>query len=396
MIGERIRQARCAAGLKLDDIVIAMDNLGLSISKQAISNYERNTRTPSAVFLLKLAKIVKVKSSFFLQEPDFTVEWTAYRRQSRLGKSERDQVEAFGQGFVEKHLSLQMKLKPAYKPSFPAPYPTKIFSDAEKAAEKLREKWRLGETPIGSMMGTIEDNGGIVVPFPFQSVKFDALSGFVDKRYPVIVINTNITDDRLRFNLGHELGHLCMDCQEVSAKEEEQLAHRFAAAFLIPEPNVKKELGEKRPQLGINELGLLKKKYGASMQVWLRRCRDVGVISDSNYTSMCKFFSLKGWRKKEPVQYTGSEKSEKLKQLIFHALSENIITHIRAEQLYPGCVSEFGPEIEQDKYSYKNMMKLSRQERSAILEKAAKEASDDYLNDPELTAFDVFDGDGID
>ena len=72
-------------------------------------------------------------------------------------------------------------------------------------------------------------------------------------------------------SLAHELGHLVMDCRGVKSKEEEKLAHRFAAAFIVPAAVARRELGPRRRSLNLAELALLKGKHGLSMQGWARR-----------------------------------------------------------------------------------------------------------------------------
>jgi transcriptional regulator with XRE-family HTH domain len=56
MIGNRIRQARLATGLTLEAVVERLKELGESITRQGLSNYENNKRGPGPATLMKLAK----------------------------------------------------------------------------------------------------------------------------------------------------------------------------------------------------------------------------------------------------------------------------------------------------------------------------------------------------
>jgi len=53
------------------------------------------------------------------------------------------------------------------------------------------------------------------------------------RKVPVLVKNAAMSGDRQRFNLAHELGHLVI--RQKQTKEDEEIAHRFAAAFLVPD-----------------------------------------------------------------------------------------------------------------------------------------------------------------
>lgn len=64
-IGEKIREARSAAGLSQSDLASALD----IESYQQISAYERGSRTPSAKRLSQIAVILGVPISYFLGDP---------------------------------------------------------------------------------------------------------------------------------------------------------------------------------------------------------------------------------------------------------------------------------------------------------------------------------------
>ena len=56
--------------------------------------------------------------------------------------------------------------------------------------------------------------------------------------------------------------------------DEEKAAHRFAAAFLAPAECVRSEVGERRSRISIEELLLLKQRFGMSMQACAYRLKD--------------------------------------------------------------------------------------------------------------------------
>src|SRR5690606_10429249 len=147
--------------------------------------------------------------------------------------------------------------------------------------------------------------------------------------------------DRQRFTLAHELGHLILKDRLAEDLDEEKAANRFAGAFLVPASEVIKELGNRRNRLEPVELCVLKSAYGLSMQGWLHRAVDLGVLSKSAYADMRKLFAMRGWRKQEPGEQYPSEKPKLFMQLVFHAYAEELIGESKAAELLGKSVSGF-------------------------------------------------------
>jgi Zn-dependent peptidase ImmA (M78 family) len=338
-----------------------------------------------------------VKTSFFLSEPSVSIEWLAFRKQARMPQSRQEQVKAFAAQVVEAQVWLQRTLYPNERPSFPKPARAHSVEDAERAAQDLRAAWKLGDAAIGSLTRLLEDRGGIVVAHGGVQTEreFDGLAGWADHTIPIAVVSTNVPDDRLRYNLAHELGHLLMDCPDLDPKEEESLAHRFASALLIPAAMIRRELGARRRRVAMREFAILKGKCGLSMQGSVRRAFDLGIIEESQYKALFAQFSQFGWRKSEPYPYAGDEKPARLLQMTVRAFTEGIITRERAEQVCPGCTTPMPgqPDERVQPISASALRKLPREQRDAILAAAAKEAEDEYLGS-RSTHLRVTDSDG--
>ena len=397
MIGDRIRQARLAAGLTLGEVAERLAAAGRNITRQGLSKYERNKSTPGADFLLKLGRVLGVKPPYFLSDPEITIQWLAFRKHSRLGKRRQDRVKALALTIVEGQIWLQMTLYPDERPSFPR-LPTRTLDNAEEAACTLRSEWNLGNRPIESVTETVEDRGGVVVLSEESDAEFDGLCGFANQDFPVVVVSSLVPDDRRRYDIAHELGHLVMDCEDLPPKEQENLAHRFAAALLVPEVAARQELGTKRRRLTFEELGLLKRKYGLSMQAWARRAFDLGIIEEGHYRSLCVEFSARKWRKEEPVSFEGREKPMRLRQMVHRALAEGIITPEKAQELRPhgGEALDILPQgPAPTRVSAIELMKLPRKEREEIMAMAAALADKEYRSNSALTDFEAFGGDDL-
>ncbi|MCC6285144.1 MAG: ImmA/IrrE family metallo-endopeptidase [Phycisphaerales bacterium] len=224
-----------------------------------------------------------------------------------------------------------------------------------------------------------------------QEDLFDGLSGWADDSTPVVVVSSSVSDDRRRFSLAHELGHLFMDVGKVDAKTEERLAHRFAAAFLVPASTARRELGEKRRHLDFRELAMLKLKHGLSMAAWIFRASDLAIIDEPHARTLFAELSAKGWRKEEPVKFVGREQPLRLRQLTVRSLAEGLLTRTQAERICPSALQDLTEERPSVPSSMdaRTLMKLPKAERERLMEQAATLVESDYGAGGSLTGFDA-------
>lgn len=382
MIGPRIRQARIAAGLTQDEVVDALAQHGVSLTKAGLSKYERGGSTPQPTVLRALAQALAVETSFFTGERAAEVEWLSFRKAARMAKARQERVKALAESQLEMVITLRAALEPGQKPKPPARTRVVHADDAEIAAQAVRKHWRLGDQPIESVTTAIEDGGGIVIETGSDDDLFDGLSGWVNKSIPVIVVSAAVSDDRRRFSLSHELGHLFMDVRNAEPSSEEKLAHRFAAAFLVTAATARRELGTRRRNLDFRELAMLKQKHGLSMQAWILRATDLGIITESHARSLFAELGARGWRKREPVDFDGNERPAKLRQLTVRALAEGLLSRSRAERIWPGVTRGLDdPAPEQEgPLDARSVMRLPQKERERLLEQAAVIAASEYEN----------------
>ena len=392
MISERLRQARLMRGVTQQQVVDRLADLGVTLTKAGLSKYERGGSVPSASLLLKLSKSLGVPPRYVLEEPQITIEWMAFRKHLCVPKKKQEQIKALAGMKAERQVWLQEKLFPDTAEELPPPTKTKNPEEAEQMAERLRSAWGISDNPIESLTETLEDRGCVVVEYAEGDQDFDGLCGIISKRFGVVVTNTNVPDDRRRLTMAHEVGHLLMDCHDLPIREEERLAYRFAGALLVSKGAVQRELGAKRRRLSIEELKLLKMKYGLSMQAWIHRALDLDIISRGHYQSLCRHFSTRGWRRREPVDYCGNETPMKLKQMILRALAEDIITPSKAEDLLPGCTIEAEQTGKEESVHMVagNLLKLPKRKRDKILSQAAAMAKSHYQKKSTLTEFEAF------
>ncbi len=300
MLGLRIKQARIAAGLSLRGLAKASDNY---ISAQVLQKYERGITNPGSDVLIKLAKALGVKVEYFFRPAavQVSLDCPVYRKRASIPKKYLESIHAKVKDKVEKYLEIETLFP---EDRFDRISISKLkhrnihkAGDIEKLAEDLRDAWALGNDPIENMTDIIEDRGAMVISMEAND-DFDGLSCWANDMIPVIVVKEGLSGDRQRSDLAHELGHLIMKVSSGDAKYEEKAAKRFSGAFLAPADAVYRELGKKRHNLDLSELVLLKKKYGMSMQQWIYRAKDLGIISESRAVEWFKLFRIKKWYRK--------------------------------------------------------------------------------------------------
>lgn len=334
MLHERIRRARILKGLSLQEVA---DKLG-GITKQALSKYEQGKDAPNSTRLISLAKVLGVKPEYFFRQTEVELGEVDFRKHSSFGKRQQDSIKEKVREHLERYITVERLYEAEQSivsiAKWLGAFSVASAEDAESAAKSLREDWKLGTNPIANLTETLEENGVKVVGLAAHD-RFDGLCAVLnDGSDAVIVSNIERPGERQRFNLAHELGHLVMAFpgQVAGTRDEEKWCHRFAGEFLFPADQVKATFGPQRRRVLLNEYLLAKQEWGISMQAILYRLYDLNIVSKSYYQSTYKFWSMKGWRKNE-LQALSSEQSYRLRQMVYRALAEELITPSRAAEL---------------------------------------------------------------
>lgn len=387
-IGQRLRRARQARGLSLQQVA---ELLSRPLTRAALSKYERGETVPRADVLVDLGRVLGFPGSHFLEVPEGRedrVEWVAYRKHGALGTRQAERIQARAELAAAAYHRLLDLLHPEEQARFPARRRASTMQDAEEAADSLRAEWGLGSGPIESVVSCAEDAGALVLGWE-DHARFDALSGRTGSGRPVVVLNLERPKDRRRLDLGHELGHLVLDTGSVDPREEEELAHRFAAAFLVPREAAHRELGRRRARITVTELEHLKGKYGLSMPAWTRRARDLGILTERGYRSWQMWFHSQASRVRETVDDRRQETPSRLRILAVQALTEGLVDRTWVESFCPDAAQQASDDARES-----GLLALSWkpvEERLEVLEEAAATASDHYRDDPEVAEFLGFD-----
>ena len=364
MLGERLRQARLAAGLTLEGLV---EKLERPITRQALSKYETGASEPSPSRITEIAAALNISTSSLLSEPTTEIQWVAFRKLAKLSKSRQERITAAAGQRLEGEVKLREMFHLGERHNLPSPIEVQSLEDCDYAAAALRMRWGLDYRPVNSLIELTEEHGVAVLGWP-EEWGFDGLSGWAN-RTPVIVLNRAVPPDRLRLNVAHELGHLVTKSTG-DATRDEKFAFRFAASFLVPAESARHELGFHRRDIAIYELGLLKQRWGLSMQGWIRRAKDLEIISDGLYKTMNIGFRQRGWHREEPVEYKADESPTLFMRLLHRALAERVITSDDVRRFDPDFAFPDG-QAGLARVSLRSIVQRSPEERRPILEDMA-------------------------
>lgn len=169
----------------------------------------------------------------------------------------------------------------------------------QEIADRIRFELKIVRGPIPNLTKLLEDNGVIVMKLNFGTEKIDGLTTITASNRKIMFINEQMPNDRIRFSLAHELGHLVMHLEKtprfVDTVEDE--ADMFASEFLLPE----REIAPSLQGLDLPVLAQLKRRWRVSMRALIRRAKDVGAIDYEEYRRFQILFSKKGYNRNEPI-----------------------------------------------------------------------------------------------
>jgi Zn-dependent peptidase ImmA (M78 family)/transcriptional regulator with XRE-family HTH domain len=293
--GERVKLARDVRGLTQAELAKRA-----GVSQSAIAQIENGTSQPLMTTLDAIAFTTQFPPAFFRRPPsdDFPLGSLSLLYRARNSARSRDLTIAHAWAALvwdaAKEMSQQLEPTTVRLPRLSGTDPT-------TAARITRSELGLPpDIPLERVMLPIERAGALIFALPISVEGLDAFSVWAgeDRRQPVIVIPRGTAWDRLRFSIAHELAHLVLHSPIAgSLPHLEHEANQFAAEFLLPEEAIRRDVI--RP-VTLTTLAPLKQKYRASLASLVRRVHDLRLVTETQYRSLMKQLSARGWRTREP------------------------------------------------------------------------------------------------
>lgn len=281
-IGRQIRWLREAAGLKAADLASA-----LGVDPSAVSNLEKDRRRVKADELRAIANFLGV-SQLAILEPDSMLGRLPVAHRTNGDDGSRDARMRIT-ALAELHQVLSDGGHPAAvrasePPQRAAGWLQHATALSEWAHERLTPTAE-GKNRIPELTTKIEDRLGVDVMI--ENLGKDAPLGLsiTDPEFSFILVNSDQPRSSALFTLAHEVGHVLscdgatinIDTDMRARTDEKRLANAFAAAFLIPEPQV----GETIDQYGRGAdcLARMLLRFGVSYETLIYRLHNLGIIN---------------------------------------------------------------------------------------------------------------------
>ncbi len=170
--------------------------------------------------------------------------------------------------------------------------------DPASVARAVRAMWNMPDGPISNLTELVESAGVLIIPCDFGCRAMDGTSLKTNDLPPLIFMNKDLTGDRWRFTLAHELAHLVM--HDVPRETMEDEADAFAAELLMPAADLSLQLKRLRP-LRLQDLADLKPYWRTSMASLLMQASKLDFVSGRQKQYLWQQMSMLGYRRKEPI-----------------------------------------------------------------------------------------------
>jgi len=287
----------------------------LNVNQGWISRIEGGLRTIKPELINQLAEALNYPASFFtIQDKIYGLGANNYFHRKAQSLSNRALTKIHASIYIRTMQitrllrgveTIENKIKPINIDDFDG--------DASEVARVVRIKWNIPRGPIDDVTSVIEEAGGIIIPFDFETNDIEAIYHNVPGIPPLFFTNCYSPSDRTRLTLCHELAHALIHTETFDPEIIENQAFAFAAEFLIPKNEIFTQLSD----LSLDKLMVLKQYWKVSMSALLKRAGDIGAITPSRSKQLWMQMSKAGFRKHEPPELNlPNEEPSTLKQLV--------------------------------------------------------------------------------
>ncbi len=314
LIAERLTEARLACRITQTELA---DRIG--VTRQAVSTYELGTKSPEPETMQLICEALEQPISYFTSQslPNFGTYGAKFFRKVGADTKRRN----LACGVLSKwftsavHVIDEIANLPAVRiPQFEPSESGRSYyteEEIEEFAEETRRSFGLGWGPISNLIRLLEVHGISICRFELSGENVEAFSYWSGDRPFIFLSSDKDSAARARFDVAHELGHLCLHRwiteEEINdparLKVIEAEANRFAGAFLLPRLSFPNEVFSSRAESFVD----LKKRWGVAIQAMVYRCKDLGIFDDRQVTNLYKQISFKKWRTREPLDGVGGQ-----------------------------------------------------------------------------------------
>ena len=310
------------------------------VSPTAIEKYEKGLMMPSSSALILLSKALGMKLDYFFRPFTVAIDTKKFefRKSASMGVKKVESIKYMVCAEIEKYLEIEGIL--GNMTTFTLDYSNILVEGEDEAkllARRLREDLNIGSDAIVSAVELLESCGVKIIEIDHD----DKFSGTCNTAgtIPVIVINRNMTSERKRITIFHELGHLLMHCAE--GVDEEKMCNIFANEILIPSDKFTSLLGASRHDISLVELQAIQREYGISVDALMAKAAQLNIITNNRYTSYYKKKNaLPAFKEAVEASHYPMEHTNRFERLVYRALASEVISTSKAAALLDISVNE--------------------------------------------------------
>lgn len=303
----------------------------VGVTPMAITNYENGDRRPDMHTIKALAEALGVRTADFLavRNSNLVFVHEKFRKNSKLSKGQQEYVREAVEEYFNRFFEAVEILGGEVFFEMPEMHSVSLSGDPEKDGGELRNYLSLSEHgPVGNLIEVLENHGILVCLLDFENDSFSGMNGNINGR-PYIAVNKNMTAERIRTTIGHELAHFAFEWPEkMDDKDIEKYATAIAGAFLFPKDDALRELGIQRRSV-TTDMYMVCKEYGIAMSMLVVRAHLCGIINDTVYRN---YFMQAGSVKNE-ISRIMIEVPTLFEQLVYRAVNEDEISIQKGAEL---------------------------------------------------------------
>lgn len=322
-IGKNIRYFRSQKGASQQWLADA-----IGVSKMSISYFESDKRRPDIATVKRICSALDVSLGKFMAfSVGVTLSDGSFQKSDELSAVQKNAILAQIRYSVQRYydacacanVDCSESALPKDKISMP--------DSAVDAATYMRKVLGLSTSgPVGNLTPILENKGVCVFAVKQEdsgaSIKdFSGYHAVSNKEFPVIAFNEKLTYGCLRLTIARELA-----CLLFSNVSERQISNA-ARLFLLPGPDLIREIGEKRPNISPKEIELVGDKYGVPGQCVVLRTKEEGIITRETYSR------IQNGKLYPPDVYKKDEMPVRILQLVCRAYTDNLIGISKAAEL---------------------------------------------------------------
>ena len=329
--------AREARGISQADLA---EKIGMSATN--LSKIERSDIGIQEEVLERIAETTHYPIHFFYQPGNIVPDNLSYRRRQIVPQKLLTPINA-QVNVIRKHVHFLTLANQIEAPLLPI-LEVNEKQTPEKIAGKVRKLWGINTSVIDNLTKLLEKQGIAVASFNFSTERVDSRSVLTEAKYPVIIYNSALLGDRQRFTLAYELGQLIMHTFNIVPlyRDISREANEFAAEFLMPSNEIKKDFEDFEKGITIPLLGELKRKWKVSMIALLYRADDLGLITPNQKRYLIQQFNQLKIRRREPLELdVPTEQPALMKKWIEDYRSKNKLGIVEMAALFCMNVDEF-------------------------------------------------------